>query len=165
MQKKIHSGLQVMGFSVTHEHQVGKLPMHLDMVTKGQGKNGEQHTVAVEVDGPTHFVHTAAGPHTHNSATRFRNAALLLHHVHVRPQILAKVQDPDILSAGKPNTSRTKHLLEVNGSMVQVIPVSYSVWDRVGISGQGLHHEVNQRSWLRSELRKRGVVFPVRVAE
>lgn len=94
LQKKIHSGLQVMGFSVIHEHQVGALPMHLDIVTKGQGKNGEQHTVAVEVDGPTHFVHTAAGPHSHNSATRFRNAALLLHNVHVRLKFMS--QDPQL---------------------------------------------------------------------
>eukprot|EP00892_Ulva_mutabilis_P009813 jgi/Ulvmu1/7203/UM034_0112.1 len=127
LQKKIHSAFQLMGFSVMKEHQVGALPMHLDIVTKGQGNNGERHTVAVEVDGPSHFLHSAAGPHALNAATRFRNAALLLHNVHV-------------------------------------IPVSYTVWDRVGISGQGLHHEVNQRSWLRSELRKRGIVFPVRQA-
>lgn len=91
VQKKIHSGLQVMGFSVIHEHQVETLPMHLDIVTKGRGRDGEHQTVAIEVDGPSHFVHTAAGPHSLNSATRFRNAALLLHRVHVRPNVLAGV--------------------------------------------------------------------------
>lgn len=85
MQKKIHSAFQLMGFSVVKEHQVEALPIHLDIVTKGQGKNGEPHTVAVEVDGPSHFLHTPAGPQALNSATRFRNAALLLHGVHVRP--------------------------------------------------------------------------------
>lgn len=57
------------------------------------------------------------------------------------------------------------HLTSVNAAAVQVIPVSYTVWDRVGISGQGLHHEVNQQSWLRSEMLKRGVTFPVRVTQ
>lgn len=74
-----------MGYSATGEHRVGPLPMQLDIVTHGRCENGEEKTVAIEVDGPTHFLHTADGPHTLNPATRFRNASLLLHRVHVRP--------------------------------------------------------------------------------
>lgn len=46
----------------------------------------------------------------------------------------------------------------------QVVQVPYFMWDRVGISGQGLHHDINQRSWLRNELHQLGISFPNRTA-
>lgn len=43
---------------------------------------------------------------------------------------------------------------------VQTIRVSYKDWEKIGVSGEGMHHEELRASWLVKELRLRGIVCP-----
>jgi hypothetical protein len=84
VQKKVHVALQKLSYPVLSERQVQGLPMHVDVLTCGIDKSGAEHHVVLEVDGPTHFLHSPHGTLSLSPEDELKAACLLLHGVQVR---------------------------------------------------------------------------------
>lgn len=65
--------------------------MYVDVLTRGVDQAGEVHHVVLEVDGPTHFLHSPDGPPELSPVDELKAAALLLHGVPVRPIRVSKM--------------------------------------------------------------------------
>lgn len=84
MQKVVHTALQKLRYPVLSETRLSGLPMQVDVLTCGVDRAGRARHVVVEVDGPSHFLHSPDCAPELNPADDLKAAALLLHGVPVR---------------------------------------------------------------------------------
>jgi hypothetical protein len=82
----VHLALQKLRYPVLSERRLHGLPMQVDVLTRGLDKAGTEHHVVLEVDGPTHFLHSPDGTSELSSVDELKVAALMLHGVTVRLQ-------------------------------------------------------------------------------
>lgn len=75
--------LQKLKYPVLSERRLAGVPFSVDVLTRGQDKSGVDHHVVLEVDGPTHFLHSPDSEDAPelSPADHLKVACLLLHRV------------------------------------------------------------------------------------
>ena len=84
MQNVVHTALQKQGYPVLSERRLPGLPMQVDVLTRGVDAGGRERNVVLEVDGPSHFLHSPDGPPQLSPDDELKAAAVLVHDIPVR---------------------------------------------------------------------------------